>query len=54
MHDESVYAERSLRVGARGYVNKQEVTETLLDAVRRVLNGEKHLSLSISARLDRT
>ena len=40
MHDESIYAERALRAGANGYIMKQEATERVLVAVRRILNGE--------------
>jgi len=44
MHDESLYAERALRSGASGYVMKQAGTETLIKAVRRVLQGKIYLS----------
>jgi DNA-binding NarL/FixJ family response regulator len=44
MHDESVYAERALRAGARGYVMKQEPGEVLLTAIREVLKGNVYLS----------
>ena len=44
MHDDAVFAERALRAGARGYVNKRESTDTFLTAVRRVLGGEVWLS----------
>jgi DNA-binding NarL/FixJ family response regulator len=54
MHDESVYAERSLRAGALGYVTKQRLDDTVLVAIRCVLNGEKYVSPGISARLDPT
>ena len=37
MHDESVYAERALRAGANGYIMKQEATENVLVALRRIL-----------------
>jgi len=37
MHDETVYAERSLKAGARGYVTKQQLDSTLLVAIRRLL-----------------
>ena len=40
MHDESVYAARALTAGARGYVTKQQLDETVLIAIRRVLSGE--------------
>jgi DNA-binding NarL/FixJ family response regulator len=51
MHDESVYAERSLRAGARGYVTKQELDGAVLTAVRRLLDGETHMSSKLQARL---
>ena len=44
IHDESFYAPRALRAGARGYIMKQEATENVLVAVRRVLSGEVYLS----------
>ena len=40
MHDESSYAERSLRAGANGYIMKQEATEKVLVAIRRILQGK--------------
>src|SRR6476620_1101074 len=39
MHDESLYAERALRAGARGYLMKQEPPDVLLGAIRKVLAG---------------
>lgn len=44
IHDESIYAPRALRAGARGYMMKQEATENVLVALRRVLTGEVYLS----------
>lgn len=44
MHDETLYAERSLRAGANGYLMKQEATATVLLAIRAVLKGGFHLS----------
>jgi DNA-binding NarL/FixJ family response regulator len=44
MHDESLYAERSLRAGAKGYLTKQEATKKVVAAIRRVLSGEVYLS----------
>ncbi len=41
MHDAPVYARRAFRAGARGYINKAELGETLLIAIRYVLGGEK-------------
>ena len=44
MHDEALYAERSLHAGAKGYVMKQEETTVLLEAIRQVLRGQVYLS----------
>lgn len=51
MHDESLYAERALRAGAGGYVMKQEPPQTLLAAIRTVLDGEMYVSVKMSATL---
>lgn len=51
MHDETIYAERALRARANGYIMKQEATEKVLVAVRRILNGEVYLSDSMSSRM---
>jgi len=51
MHDESVYAERSLRAGARGYIMKQEATEKVITAIRRVLAGEVYVSDTVATRM---
>jgi DNA-binding NarL/FixJ family response regulator len=50
MFDESAYAERAVRAGALGYVNKQEPPEKLLEGIRQVLNGRIYVS---DATLDR-
>ncbi len=39
MHEESLYAERALRAGARGYITKQEASRTVIGAIRLVLRG---------------
>ena len=44
MHDESLYAERVLAAGARGYINKQEAQEKIIQAIRQVLKGKVYLS----------
>jgi DNA-binding NarL/FixJ family response regulator len=44
MHDETLYAERVLRAGARGYITKQQATRDILQAIRRVLSGGIYLS----------
>jgi len=44
MHDEATYAERALRAGANGYIMKQQATEEVLVAMRRILSGGVYLS----------
>ena len=51
MHKESLYAERALRAGANGYIMKQEATEKVLVAIRRILNGEIYVSESIANKM---
>jgi DNA-binding NarL/FixJ family response regulator len=51
MHDESLYAERALRAGSLGYIMKEEATEQVLVAIRRVLNGEIFLSEKMKSRM---
>ena len=51
MHDESLYAERALRAGARGYLMKNEGGDKLIEAVRQVLAGKVFVSPSMSARI---
>jgi DNA-binding NarL/FixJ family response regulator len=51
MHDEAIYAERSLRAGAKGYVMKSSTPEAFLSAVRQVLMGKTYLSKNMSDRL---
>lgn len=48
---ESLYAERALRAGALGYLNKQESNEKVIDAIHTVLRGEHFVSPDISQRL---
>jgi len=51
MSDESVYAERALRAGARGYLMKEAATDEVLTALRRVLDGGIYLSDAMASRL---
>ncbi len=51
MLDESLYAERALRAGANGYIMKQEATERVLVAVRRILGGEIYVSDRMAGRM---
>jgi len=51
MHDESLYVERVLRAGGRGYVMKQEGGKKLMEAIRQVLNGQIFVSDKMSAKI---
>ena len=51
MHDESVWAERAIRAGARGYIMKKEAAESIVTAVRNILAGKVHVSEKIMAQL---
>ena len=51
MHEESLYAERALRAGARGYVMKREAGTQLESAIRRTVGGKIHLSKRMSDQL---
>ncbi len=51
MHEESLYAERSIRAGARGYIMKQEGTELLITAIRKVLSGEIYVSENLTSQM---
>jgi DNA-binding NarL/FixJ family response regulator len=49
MHDERLYAERSLRAGARGYIMKRETTRNVIAAIRQVLDGKLYVSTDMAA-----
>lgn len=49
--DESLYAKRALRAGALGYVNKRELQDKVIDAIRTTLRGERYLSPKIMQQL---
>jgi DNA-binding NarL/FixJ family response regulator len=51
MHDETIYAERALLARANGYIMKQEATDQVLVAVRRILDGEIYLSNRMANKL---
>lgn len=51
MHDESLYAERAIRAGARGYITKQQASRDILVAIRRVLQGNIYLNDSIATNI---
>ncbi len=51
MHDETLYAERALAAGARGYIMKQEAMGNLIDAIRCVASGRTYVSPAMSDRI---
>jgi DNA-binding NarL/FixJ family response regulator len=51
MYEESLYAERVLKAGARGYIMKQESGDSVITALRRVLGGKTYLSRTMSERM---
>ncbi len=51
MHDESLYAERALKAGAKGYIMKGEASKELLKAIHRILAGEIYLSEKMAAKM---
>jgi len=54
-HSESLYAERALRAGALGYINKDQATDKIVEGIRRVLEGKVYLSdAMVQTMLQRT
>ena len=51
MHDESLYAERALRAGARGYITKHEASAKVMTAIRQVLAGDLYLEPRFMSRI---
>jgi DNA-binding NarL/FixJ family response regulator len=51
VYDESMYAERALRAGAKGYMMKEEAAEKVVTAIRRILAGQIYLSEAMASRL---
>ena len=51
MHDESLYALRSIRAGAQGYIMKQEALESVVRALNEIMAGRPYLSPAMSAKL---
>jgi DNA-binding NarL/FixJ family response regulator len=51
MHDESLYAERALRAGARGYLMKREAAQKVIQGIRAVLAGQLFVSEKIAAQM---
>jgi DNA-binding NarL/FixJ family response regulator len=51
MYGEDYYAERALRAGAMGYINKEQATGKIIEAIRQVLDGKMYLSEAMSEKL---
>ncbi|MFA9480363.1 response regulator [Phycisphaerales bacterium AB-hyl4] len=51
MHDDLIYADRALQAGAMGYVNKDEGTDQLIEAIRQILSGRIYLSGPMTDRM---
>ena len=51
MHDEELYAERSLRAGARGYITKNEASSEVVTAIRQVMAGDVYVSKKMTSNL---
>jgi DNA-binding NarL/FixJ family response regulator len=51
MHSEALYAARALRAGALGYVNKDQATDKIVEAIRRVREGKVYLSDTMAERM---
>src|SRR5208283_3617165 len=51
MHDETLYAERVLRAGGRGYIMKEEGGKKIAQAIRQVLDGHIYVSEKMSAKI---
>ena len=49
MHDESVWAERAIRAGAKGYIMKREASESVISALRNIVDGKIHVSANMLA-----
>ena len=51
MYGENLYAERSLRAGANGYITKEHATDRIVEAIREVLAGKVYLSPAMTDKL---
>ncbi|MGB0582393.1 MAG: response regulator [Limisphaerales bacterium] len=47
--DETLYAERSLRAGAQGYIMKERATDDVLEGIRTILEGDLFVSKRVAA-----
>ena len=53
MHDESLYAERALRAGAKGYIMKRETTRKVIEGIRQILDGKLFVGDSVKEEFTR-
>lgn len=51
VHSEEHYAMRALKAGAAGYINKDSATDTLVEAIRKISAGRKHISQFVAEKL---
>ncbi len=51
MYPDSLYAERALRAGALGYINKEQATDKIIEAIRRILTGKVYLSEPMAEKI---
>ncbi len=51
MHDESLHAERCILAGAKGYIMKQEASESVITAIRQIISGNIYVSPNIMSNI---
>jgi DNA-binding NarL/FixJ family response regulator len=51
MHDESIYALRALKAGARAYLMKSDLAEKIIEAIRRIAKGHLYVSESVAGQM---
>lgn len=51
MHDENLYAERAIKAGAKGYIMKNDLTDNIIRAIRKIMEGNLYLSDNITSKL---
>src|SRR6185369_15639927 len=51
MHEESLYAERALRAGAKGYLMKTEAVSKVVDALRQIASGQVYAGQGLTSKL---
>jgi DNA-binding NarL/FixJ family response regulator len=51
IHPEDIFGIRALRLGASGYMTKESAPEQLVNAVRKIAAGGKHISPALAEKL---